>query len=419
MSQTANTFSTPDNNGVGNLNGLFKETYADKLKELIPDGVKLMNMIKFMPKDKQPGNLYNQPVILGAEHGVTFASSEEDAFNLMPPVAGAIKNATVRGNPILLRSVLGYTAASRAQQGGKQAFMDGTKYLVANMLRSITKALEIELLYGQMGYGVVASSLTTAVTIQTAEWAPGIWAGSQQMPIEIRNAAGSTVRGQFNIVSVDMDTRVLTLNADAAAAGVVNTDIIWHKSAFGNEFAGIHKIVTNTGTIFGIDASQYALWRGNTYSAGSAALTFAKLQKSVSRGVEKGLDSKVLVLCSVRAWADLLTDQAALRQFDQSYSPTEVKNGAKSIMFYSQNGDMEVQPSIYVKEGFAYVLDMETFSRVGSSDVTFKRPGLQGDTFFRDLTDAAGLELRLWSDQALFCDAPGRNTLISQIVNVA
>lgn len=57
---TANTFGTP-NNTVGNLNGLFKETYGDKLQELIPDGVKVLNKIKFMSKDKTPGNLYHQP----------------------------------------------------------------------------------------------------------------------------------------------------------------------------------------------------------------------------------------------------------------------------------------------------------------------------------------------------------------------
>jgi len=51
-----NVFSTP-NNTVGNLNGFFKETYADKMKELIPDGVKLLNRIDFMAKDKMPGNL--------------------------------------------------------------------------------------------------------------------------------------------------------------------------------------------------------------------------------------------------------------------------------------------------------------------------------------------------------------------------
>jgi hypothetical protein len=61
---TSNTFGTPDNT-VGNLNGLFKETYADKLAELIPDGVKLLNKIGFAPKEKLAGNLYHQPVVLG------------------------------------------------------------------------------------------------------------------------------------------------------------------------------------------------------------------------------------------------------------------------------------------------------------------------------------------------------------------
>ena len=39
MSSTANTLDT--------LNGLFKEVYADRLEELIPDGVKLLNKIPF------------------------------------------------------------------------------------------------------------------------------------------------------------------------------------------------------------------------------------------------------------------------------------------------------------------------------------------------------------------------------------
>jgi hypothetical protein len=92
------------------------------------------------------GNLYHQPVILGLEHGVTFASSDDDAFNLNAPVAGQLKDAQVRGNPVVLRSVLGYTSASRAAQGGEQAFENVTKYLVANMIRSLAKKLEIEML---------------------------------------------------------------------------------------------------------------------------------------------------------------------------------------------------------------------------------------------------------------------------------
>ena len=411
---TSNTFGTP-NNSVGTLNGFFKEAYADKLKELIPDGVKLLNKIKFMPKDKQPGNLYHQPVILGLEHGVTFANSDEDAFNLNAPVAGQIKDAQVRGNPVVLRSILGYAAASRAALGGQKAFMDATKFLVANMLRSLAKKLEIEMLYGQMGYGVVGSVASTVLTISTAEWAPGIWAGAEGMPIEIRDSTGAVSRGETKVVSVDMTARSVTVQT--ALAGVVATDIIWHKGAFGNEFAGIHKILTiSSGSLFNIDVGTYNLFRGNSYDALSGALPFNKLNNAVARAVEKGLDGKVLALVNPRAWANMLSDQAALRRYDDSYSKAEAEMGSSGIKFHSQNGEIEIEPSIYVKEGYSYVLAMDEWMRVGSTDMTFKRPG-QGEEFFRDLENAAGYELRAYSDQAVFCSAPGRNVIVVNIVN--
>ena len=409
MSQSANQLST--------LNGFFKEAYADKLGELIPDGVKLLNKIKFMSKDKQPGNLYHQPVILGMEHGVTFASSDDDAFNLNAPVAGVIKDAQVKGNPVVMRSLLGYVSASRAALGGQKAFMDATKFLVANMLRSMAKKLEIEMLYGQVGYATVSSVSGAAITITTAEWAPGIWAGAEGMPIEIRNAAGSSTRGDFQVQSVNMDTRVVTLTSSAAAAGVIATDVIWHKGAYGNEFPGIHKILTiSSGSLFNIDVGTYNLFKGNSFSAGSAALSFTKLNLAAARAVEKGLDGKLLALCNPRAWANMLTDQAALRRYDSSYSSAKAETGSKSILFHSQNGEIEIEPSIYVKEGYCYLLSMDDWFRVGSTDMTFKRPG-QGEEFFRDLENSAAYELRLYSDQAVFCMAPGRNSIVIDIVN--
>ena len=65
---------------------------------------------------------------------------------------------------------------------------------------------------------------------------------------------------------------------------------------------------------------------------------------------------------------------------------------------------------------YAYIFDKEDLVRVGSSDITFKRPG-RGDEFFRDLENNAGYELRTYSDQALFCSAPGKCTLIVKIAN--
>ena len=418
---TSNTFSDPAN-VVGNLNGFFKELYADKLKDLIPEGLKIINAIGFISKEKQGGNLFHQPVILGMEHGVTFAASDEDAFNLLPAIAGQIKDAQVRGNPMVMRSILGYAAASRAMKGGQQAFMEATKYLVSNMLRSASKKLEIQMLYGQVGYATADANVLvgtpTVLVIATKDWAPGIWAGAEGMPIDIYASDLTTLRGSFVVSAVDMDLRTVTTTTSMFAAGVLSTDVVFHKGANGNEFAGIHKILSTTsGTMFNINVGQFNLFKGNSSNV-AGPLSFAKLTKAASKPVEKGLDSKLTIYVNPRGWADLLSEQAALRKYDSSYSSIKAENGSKSILFHSQNGDLEIVPSIYIKEGFAYGLALEEWLRVGSSDITFKRPG-QGEDFFRDLENSAGYEMRLYTDQAVFCMAPGKNILLTGIVNAA
>ena len=395
------------------LNGLFKEVYAKKLENLIPDGVKLLREIPFATNTERTGKTYNQPVILGHEHGVTFAASNEDAVALQPAVAGQIENASVQGNMLVLRSVMGYKSAS-ASTGSAQAFEQSTKFLVGNMLRSVTKKLEIEMLYGQVGYAVVESTSGSDIVIPVAEWAPGIWAGAEKMPIEIRSASGATSRGTAVVTAVDFETKTITV--DVMPAGVVATDVIWHKGAYGKEFAGLHRIITNTGVLFGIDASQYSLFKGNEYDAGAAPLSMAKVEEAITKAVEKGLDNDVMVLVNPFTWTDLLTDQAAKRMYDSSYSTSKVSNGAKEIEFYGQNGMIKIVPSIYCKQGYAYVLSTEDMIRIGSSDVTFKRPGKEGE-FFLDLPEMTAYELRLFCDQALFVSTPAKNVLIKNIVS--
>lgn len=399
----------------GTLNGLFKEVYASDIVNLIPEGIKLLTKIQFSKRNSLGSN-YHQPVILGHEHGVTFANGDEDAFTLQSAVAGQIKDAQVLGTQMVLRSVLGLAAASRAVEGGSKAFMQATKFLVGNMLRSVTKKLEIEMLYGQMGYATLNATLSggnTIATIPAAEWAPGIWAGAEGMPIEIKDTTGATSRGTANVLSVDFSARTVTF--DAAIVGVVSTDVIWHRYAYGKEFAGIHKILTNTGTLFGINATSYTMFRGNSYAAGGA-LSYTKIQEAIALAVSKGLDTDVMVVVNPEVWSDVLTDMAAQRSFDTSYSPAVAEKGSREIKFHGQNGLVEIVPSIYCKLGFAYVISPEDYMRIGSTDVTFNRPGKEGE-FFRDLDNAAGYELRCYTDQALFCSSPAKGVIITGITS--
>jgi hypothetical protein len=399
-------------NNMDQLNGLFKQLYADKIQMLVPDGVKLAKRIKFSERQKL-GDYFNQPVNLSRELGFTYGGEDGGAFTLQSAVAGQTKNAQVRGVEIVLRSNIPFNSILRSQNVSKAAFVGATKYVVQNMMDSFFKLLETDLLYGQSGLGAVSTTSGNTITIQSAEWAAGIWSGGENMPLELRSSAG-VLRGYCNIASVDITNKAITV--DALPAGAASGDVLWHRSAYNNQFAGVHKIITNTSSLFGINASTYQLWQGNSDSGVTGTLSFTKLVPVISKAVAKGLEGKVLCMVSNPTWDDLLSDLASKRQYDTSYKSAEISQGAESIVFYSQNGAIEVVPSIYVKEGYAYLLDEKTFERIGSSDVTFEQPEGMGK-YMRILDNQHGYDVRAYTDQALFCKAPGRNSIVSGFTN--
>ena len=344
--------------------------------------------------------------------------SDGAAFSLRNGVSSSHEDAQIKGHEMILRSYLSVGAVSRSK--GKNAFIQASKLIVENMLKSFARRLEVQLVYGQAegGIGVVESINVNTIKIEDHEWAAGIWSGSEKMPIEIRSSAG-VLRGEANVQSNSLSSKEVTV--DALPAGVVATDVIYYAGAYGKEFAGIHKIITNTSTLFNIDASQFSLWQGNTVEVGTdfagseAVLSFAKVEESIAVAMEKGLaEEDVIVLCNPKSWNNLLTEQTAKRQYDSSYSGEKMENGAKTIKFYGQNGMIEIHSSIYCKEGYAYVLSMDCFSRIGSSDITLDQPGFEGK-FLKLLENANAYEMRAYTDQALFCSRPGVNTLLTFI----
>lgn len=411
-------------NTVATLNGYFKETYADKIQDLVPEGVKLLKLIDFNSAEKSPGNLFHQPLDLGLEHGVTYGGSAGDAFQLAASIASSSADAQVKGCEMVLVSAISVGAASRSATS-KGAFEQITKRKVQNMLKSMHVRLEVQLLYGQVGIGKVESITGNDITICDAEWAPGIWAGSTNMAIDIKTSAG-VARGSCNVVSVNMDTKTITV--DLAPVGVTGNadsensaaDVIWYKGAFNKEFAGLHKMITNTGTLFNVDASAYQLFKGNTIQVGSseaakAFISFEKIEEGISRAMEKGLDEQdVVCLVHPKHWTKLMTDLAAKRVYDSSYTDKEFKQGAKSLKFASQVGEIEIVSSLYVKEGFAYIFSPEDLERIGSSEVTFDMPGMEGK-FFKLMEGYNGYELRLYTDQALFSPNIGKMAVLKYI----
>lgn len=408
-------------NRVATLSGFFKDQFATKIEKLIPEQNKVQNLIPFKAPVKSVGKVYHQPVLLKYPHGATYAGPNSGAFPLRAAIAGGTQDAQVTASQFVLRETIDYETVSIAEKSGA-AFGRATALVVEGMLKSSRKRMEIELLYGGVGLGTVSATTATSLTITTAEWAPGVWAGMEGAPLDVWNAAQTTNRGTCFITGVDFVNR--KLNIDALPVGTIATDVLYFAGAKGNEAAGIHKILTNSGSLFNIDASLYSLWQSPSVAAVNGAnpgpqMSFQNAQNLIGSLVEKGLEGDLFMIVSHKAFKNMVTQEMTARQYDFSYSNSKIEKGAKELVFYEQNGKVTLMPHTYVKEAYAYGLSVDDWTRIGSTDLSFQIPGDRGgEEFLRPMADNAGWEFRCYSNQAPFCVAPGRSGVLTGIVNV-
>jgi hypothetical protein len=412
------------------LDGLFKEIYGDTVENLIPEVARITKMVPFEGREKELGDSYHQPVTLSQEQGFTFAANAAGAFALNDHIALTMKDATVNGSQILLRSALSYDAAAKASKGGKKAFKSSSEALIENMVESMAKKLEIVCLYGggSTGIGQVDSSVNTdathtVATFLQAQWAPGIWSGSEGMKLDAYHTSFGTklsANAAFVVDSVDYANRAITLSGNStdiaafdtqAAAGTV--ELVFY-GAYGAEMNGLDVQTINTGTLFGIAGASFALWQGNTYAVGGA-ITMGKILDSLVAPIARGgLQEKVTVFVPCRAWEVLNDDLAALRVLDQSYKPSKGESGVESIMYHGASGPIEIIGHSCVKEGEAFAVPLKRCKRIGEQDVSFKTPG-RGDQIFDHLPSNAGYELRCYTSQALFIEHLAKCTKLTGI----
>lgn len=419
------------------LTGLFYEVYGDDVIDLVPESAKILKKVPFAPSEKQEGNKYHQPVILSYEQGVTYAAADAGAFALNASVALQMADAQIQGSQLLLRSAISYDAAARAATN-KKAFRRTTELVVENMLESITKRLELSYLYGQTELTLCATSANdsttqTTITCTLASWAAGMWAGMESASLDCYQTNGTTLvnsNAALTIDIIDLTARTIQVTGNStdiaavdsyiagAGAGITKLRFYGAGGASPAEMAGIDKIVTNTGTLFNISSSTYALWAANSYAVGSAPLSFGKVLAGLVAANNKGLMEEVCLYCNPKTWVDMADDLAALRVQDSSYKTKNSEIGSESLTYYYMGGKITVEPHLFIKEGEAFALPMKRVKRLGAQDVSFKTPG-RGEDIFTQLQDRAGYELRVYTDQCAFIERPAWCVKYTGIVNTA
>lgn len=398
-------------NTAATLDGLYKAVYGEEGPiQLLPDMAILQSMVKFNPAQRT-GKSYDVPVVVSTAQGFSYGLADE-TITLKTEVAATLKNVSVKGAQIVGQASLNYDAASRSI-GSKQAFMDSAHLVVKDLFESHGRKLEASLLYGSVGIGTVASLSSQDIVLTAASFADGLFIGAEGMTIDVFQSDKTSLR-QGDLVISAVNPATYTLTVVGTTTGIVSTDVVFVDGSNGKECYGLDAIATNTGSMFGVDAAAYSLWKSSSYACGSAALTMAKVLSGAALAIARGgLARDAVLLCHPSSWNNLNADQAGLRQYGDEKSGAV--NGFEKITYRGPNGKIEVVAHPMVKRGEAFLFDPKTLKRVGSQDISSQTPGKSDEIFLHSQTLSAYI-LRTYSNQAIVCEKPAQIVKFTGIV---
>lgn len=427
---------------------LFKKVYG-QINKAVPKFFVLSREIPFQ-QSALVGASYIEGVVLSGETGWTLLGTDMNNIDLNAPSSSNVKQAEIIPSVVVLRSLVPVTFMTRSANGGEEAFMKGTSYIMESHMESHDRLLEIirhqgqsPYLLGRVSYATATYrgvSFTTgtgtltksdgttiaftnginaaskAILIQPGDFAAGYWVGNEGAVVYEVDANAAIVKSG-KLVSVDVSLGIVYVDFTPTAAGSVGS----HRLCFqGQESAldavGMHKIFTNNSTLFSINASTYSLWKTPTIACGGKRFNLAAVLAGVSQAVNAGgLDKPLTIFVGPDTFQKMITDEAALRRHDAKYSPATAENGFESIQIYAQNGVNTIVADRFMMEGQAWGIVKEDWLRGGSSEISFQPRGTGGREMIKLLDEKNAYDIRSYSDQFLLCRRPARQIYWSGI----
>jgi len=407
------------------LDNMLKEQYLSKgLQDVRPDFTVLMSTVPFVGGSEKAGSELIWPVVTSREHGFTALGQLGAISDLKKATKARTAQAKVVSYPFMGRTQIDNVSISRAKQG-PQSFVNALEYKISNLQESFVILNEQELLYGGVGLGKVSSvtgTLTTqgatgTIVLDEQEFADHVWIGCEDMELEV---SGKTA--QLRVTGYDLDARSLSVVVISTASSVsppAAGDSLHRLGFLGNVGPGLQQIFSQTsGALHGITQASNPLWRVNQYNCAAsgtpnvpAALSFEKVADAVAKAVGRGLAEKLTLHVHPRVFASLMPDFNTLktgasnfksRIFTTSSEVKKMEHGVYGITFIVGSVEVVLVANPFIKVGHAFGVADGELMRCGSTDITYKIPGEEQEKYFHRLPDVAGLELRVFSDQALF-----------------
>lgn len=419
--------------------GLLKQAYNDEaITKVVPASSIIQEEVDFVPDAQKEGAQFNAPVLLSLPTGFTYGAGFATYQAIIP---SNVQYAFLTGSNINLRDGIANDLISRAMSD-KNSFMTASKYVMMALQKSMRKELELNLLHGSTGLGQVnaytnLSSTSTTLYFSFGTWAPAIWSGMENATINFF-LAGVAEGGNFTITAVtiaqqsptfggsitvtgasgditSLQNAIGTTFVNANTAGGTAVDVYMNTS-YGNQMVGIKGILTATGTLFGLNTAAYSVWQPNTFDCGSAPLSIGKCLDAGALAVARGAEDETLdVIVNPTTYANLIVEASGARRYDGSWKKDTLANGARYIEYYGPNGKMRIIAHPFCKQGEGFILPLEDAKRIGSTDITFDLPGFAGPALYLPSPTNTGVEVRVFTSQALFLSKPSHGVYLQNI----
>lgn len=431
---------------TGAVVDIFKKVYG-KANDLRPKGDIIDEVFPF-EEGKLVGDKYIEDFVLGDSVGITWAGTSQDAFAIEPAIAGSVRQSEIQPSQTVLTDVLSWGFMSRSASGDEASFFDGTKFVMKNHLSSHNSLVTISKLYGQSSKGLGSVSYAAAGTVYRGatysnsgtvtltlkdgsslafttgvnttskailfapgEFAAGHWIGKKGVRVEQIVASSGAVAASGSVTGWDARLGILYVDFTPVVASATDSHYIAYKGwAAGKCMVGMHKIIKNTGSLFGISAADEPLWSGNVISLGQKKFNLKAIHEGIADAVNSGgLDEPLDIIVSPKCFGQMSTDEAAFRKYDASYK-SKAENGFEAIEYYAANGLNRIHSSSKVKEGDAFGFVRGDTRCSGSQLPSFRVRGMNMD-IITPLEDQAGFKIRSFSDQYVMCRKPAKQIL--------
>lgn len=432
------------------LDGVLKPIFGE-MQWLLPYDCLVQRNTPFSVADAV-GKDFEEPLQVKTSWGVTFAGSAGDVVALNDAQPSKTVSAVVKPFLTILGDKISYGMFDRGGPGaGKKAFISTSTYTMKNLTQQLRRVLEMSMLCGQDGFGIIESYSTgtiatgrlvvTAATLRT-----GILAFLEGAKLDISDAATTTLIADgsagnaagVEVLAVNIDNRTIdfvalpTLGAGGTVVPAAGQTLFIHGanpsvSATANymEMVGMQKqIQAVTGTVFGINKATYQATRGNVVPA-VGAISAGALTTGAAKAINRGFQGEMWAYVSPLTWGDLNARNIAQRVFDSSYKKGEAAVGTDALKVSANGVTLDVRSHSMMSDSTYMLIPKEGPKRIGSSyensgvdaegedintDISFMIPGTS-DKFVQPVAGFTAVKVECRSDQAIYLPKPAHCVL--------